>query len=434
MMHTSNEHSSTQAAEYDVVIVGSGTSGATLARELSAAGQKVLVLERGGDRPLNEKISTILAIADEVKLGDEGLSGVRGLVAGGSSGLYFGLAEYPPLDVFESLGIDLAPELEPTKALLNSTTLPDSFLGAKPSALRDAATSLGYEWQKRDMLVDFARCDGPYSYDAKWKARVFLDEAIRDGATLITGATVGRILFENARAVGVEYRSKGRFGSEMRRVHGRRIVLAAGEFATPQLLRDNGVDGVGARGFYCNPGYALYGIVPGLRGGDGFVGSSYCTIAPGIELGDANIHRSLHWLMMLGGMKLRHMFSFPSVVGLGVKVKDGLSGELRADGSLHKTIEPADREKLDKGRREAVRVLEKAGAQRIVDFGMTAAGRVGGLVRIGEHVDHRFETQFRGLHVCDGSVIPDEMRGAPTVTLVCMARHLAKTLLAEERG
>lgn len=431
-MHTSNEHSSTHAPEYDVVIVGSGTSGATLARELSAAGQKVLVLERGGDRPLNEKLSTILAIADEVKLGDDGLSAMRGLVAGGSSGLYFGVAEYPPMDAFESLGIDLASELEPTKALLKPAALPDSFFGSKPNALREAAASFGYEWQKRDMLVDFARCDGGYSYDAKWKARVFLDDAIRDGATLITGATVGRILFENARAVGVEYRSKSRFGSETRRVHGRRIVLAAGEFATPQLLRDNGVDGIGARGFFCNPGYALYGIVPGLRGADGFVGSSYCSITPDIELGDANVHRSLHRLMMLGGMKLRHMFSFPSVLGIGVKVKDGLSGEFRADGRLHKTIDPADREKLEKGKREALRVLEKAGAQKIVDFGMTAAGRVGGLVRIGEHVDRRFETQFRGLHVCDGSVIPDEMRGAPTVTLVCMARYLARTLLAEE--
>lgn len=428
-MNTATSPQTDHPHEYDVIIVGSGTAGSTLARELALAGRKVLVLERGGNRTLDERFASMVAIANEVKLGDQGLSSMRGLVAGGSTSLYFGVADSPDCDAFAALGIDIARELDAVKRDLGVATLPEARMGTKPQALRQAAESLGHAWRRRDMLVNFDAYPG-YAYDAKWRARSHLDDALRAGATLVTDATVTKLLIEQGRAVGVEYARKRRFGTDAHRVHGRLVIVAAGEMATPQLLRDNGIQGIGARGFYCNPGYALYGIVPGLRGEDGYVGSSSAQISPDVELGDANVHRSLHRMMMIGGMKLRHLFSYPGTLGIGVKVKDGFGGELRADGRFHKVMSEGDREKLAFGRREALRVLEKAGARHVTDFGLTAAGRVGGLVRIGEHVDSRFETEVRGLHVCDGSVIPDDQRGTPTLTIVCMARALARILLA----
>lgn len=429
MIKIPTESGSSRLQEYDVAIVGSGTSGATLARELSSAGKKVVVLERGRYAPLNEKVATLFANADEVKLGPEGLSSISVSSAGGASSMYFAIAENPPLDAFAAYGIDLTSELAAVNGLLKPAPAPDTHFGVKPAALQRAAEALGYDWRRRDMLIDFSKAVGGYAYDAKWKARDFLDEAVRNGATLIDRATVDRVLIESGRAVGVEYRVKRGFGTDTHHVRARKVVIAAGEMATPQILRANGVGGIGARGFYCNPGYALYGIVPGLRGEEGFVGCSSAAIEPDIELGDANVHRIMHRLMMLGRMKWRHLLSFPETLGIGVKVKDTLGGELRPDGRFHKVMDTDDQKKLDRGRREAIRVLEKSGAKRIVDFGLTAAGRVGGLVRIGEHIDTRFETEVGDLHVCDGSMIPDEMRGPPAVTIVCMARYLSKSLL-----
>jgi hypothetical protein len=424
-------HHARQGVEYDAIVIGSGTSGATIARELARQKKKVLILERGGREPLQETLRGIVAIADQVRLGDARLSTVRAITTGGSTSLYFGVVNYPQAQTFQALGIDLSPDLEAVRRELPIAQVPDECLGAQARALRDSATALGHDWRKNDMFIDLSKCAGGYAYEAKWKARGYVDDAVRAGATLASRAAVKKIIVEGGTAVGVEYRLKTGFArSEVKRAFGSRIVLAAGELATPQMLRDAGVPGVGDRGFFCNPGYAVYGLVPGLKGTSGFVGSMGCVLEDGIELGDANVPEPLHRPMMLGGLNFRHLFAFPECVGIGVKVKDGLGGELRRNGRFHKTFDSEDQLKLSRGRQEAVRILRQAGARHIVDFGVTSAGRVGGLVRIGEHVDRRLETPVRRLHVCDGSVIPDDMRGTPTLTLVSMARYAARQLLS----
>ncbi|MDQ1812378.1 FAD-dependent oxidoreductase [Massilia sp. CCM 9210] len=416
--------------EFDAIVIGSGTCGATIARELSRQKKKVLILERGADAALRETFMGIASIANQVFLGDDKLSTVRALTTGGSTSLYFGVVNYPQEETFRNVGIDLSKELDAVRKELPIAPLPDSLLGSQAIKLRDSANALGHTWKKNDMLVDLTKCGAGYSYDAKWKAKSYVEDAVADGATLINRATVLSIIIEDNVAVGVEYRiKKSMFASEVKRAFGTKIVVAAGELATPKLLRDSGVQGIGQRGFYCNPGYAIYGLIPGLNASSGFVGSMGCEYEDGIELGDANIPQSLHRPMMLGGMKLRHLMGFSDCIGIGVKVKDKLSGRLKEDGRFFKDFDNEDIARLNKGKDAAIRILKQAGAEHIVDFGLTAAGRVGGLVSIGEHVDHKLETQFRNLHVCDGSVIPDDMRGTPTVTLVSMGRYLSKHLL-----
>jgi choline dehydrogenase-like flavoprotein len=415
--------------EFEVIVIGSGTAGATIARELSRGGRKVLILERGGNAPLKESLVGFATISDEVKLGEK-LTTVRAITTGGSSSMYFGVVNYPPLDDFRALGLDISGELEEVKRELPIAPLADELLGEQAVRLQQSAASLGHDWCKHDMLVDQSKCAGGYSYEAKWKARAYVEDAVKHGATLINRATVRKVIVSDNRAIGVEYRLQKKFGSETRRVYGAKIVLAAGELESPKILRESGVPGIGSRGFFCNPGYALYGLVPGMNGKDGFVGSMGCVYEDGIELGDANVGRFLHRLMMLGAFKLRHLLSFPETIGIGVKVKDGLGGELKPDGSFHKEFTADDHARLRKGEAEARRILREAGATHVFNFGLAAAGRVGGAVAIQEHVDARLETQFRNLHVCDGSVIPESMRGTPTVTLLAMSKYLAKWLAA----
>lgn len=420
--------SASASNEFDVIVVGSGTCGATIARELSRRKKRVLILERGGSAPLKESLAGLAAISDEVSLGEK-LTTVRAITTGGSTSLYFGVVNEPPLDTFRALGVDISAELAEVKKELPIAPLRDELLSAQALRLRDSAASLGHEWRKHDMLIDQSKCESDYCYEAKWKARSYVDDAVGSGAVLVNRAVVRKVLVDGNRAIGVEYRlKKNLLRFETRRAYAAKIVLAAGELESPKILRDSGVPGVGGRGFFCNPGYAIYGVVPGLQGKDSFVGSMGCVYDEAIELGDANVSRFLHRLMMLGSFKLRHLTSYPQCIGVGVKVKDSLGGELKADGGFYKQFTPQDYAKLRKGEEEARRILKHAGAKHIFNFGLASAGRVGGLVAIQEHVDAKLETQFRNLHVCDGSVIPDDMRGTPTLTLLCMAKYLAKQL------
>lgn len=423
-------NTSVNQPQYDVVIVGSGTCGATLAKELSSKGKSVLLLERGKDKPLKESIMGFVTIADEVKLG-KGIATVRGLTLGGSTGLYFGVANNPPLDVFADLGIDLTDHLAQVRSELPIKELPDDLIGAQSKVLRDSAIKLGHAWAKNEMLIDQSQCQGGYNYDAKWKARSYVRDAVAQGSTLITGAMVKRVLVENNQAIGVEYQQDGGWlGTKTIQVYGKKIVLAAGELATPKLLRDSGVDNIADKGFFCDPGYALYGLVDDLAGSEGFVASMGGEIDDGIELGDACVSKPLYKLMMLGSFKLKHLFNYPKCIGIGVKVKDQLGGELTAEGKLQKSFSEEDKQKLAKGEAEARRILEKAGAKHIFNVGLTSAGHVGGMVRIGEHLDANLQTQFENLHVCDGSVLPEQARMTPTVTLVCLGKYLANHIQA----
>ena len=85
----------------DVIVVGSGPGGATLARELARCGRRVLLLERGIDyRPASYYGTYLGALiyADRRSLlfTQEGLNIVRPLMVGGATSMYCGCAAPPP--------------------------------------------------------------------------------------------------------------------------------------------------------------------------------------------------------------------------------------------------------------------------------------------------------------------------------------------------
>ncbi len=416
--------------EFDVIIVGSGTCGATLADELSRQNKKVLLLEQGVTSPIKESVMGFAAMARVVSVGNK-LQAPRGITTGGSTGIYFGVANDPPLDTFRTMGIDLTDELATVKKELPIATLPDALLGEQSIKLRQSAVALGHDWQKTEMLVDQTQCQDGYDNKARWRARTFVEQAVANGATLINRATVSKILIEDNQAIGVEYQHKqNALWSQTRRVYGTKIIIAAGGLATPKLLRDLGVEDVGSEGFYCDPGYGLFGLVPGMKGQSSFVGNGFCKFDDGIDLGDGNMSPMFHKLLMLSSLKFKHYFKFHETMGIGVKVHDTLGGTFDSKGRLHKTLNASDWAKLKKGEDEAIKILKNAGAKHIFNSGLVVAGHVGGLLKIGQHVDVNLETQFRNLHVCDGSLLSENIRVTPTVTLVCLAKYLSKHLAA----
>jgi hypothetical protein len=410
--------------EFDAIVVGSGPGGATVARELSERGGRVLILERGGNAPLRSGMLATASILSAVSVGDRLLMG-RALTTGGTSAVYFAATVHPPLDVFQSLGIDLSRALAEAERELPLAVLPDTLLGPQSVRLRHSAQELGHELYTSRMLIDQSGCSSGYSYEARWTARDYIEEAVGNGATLINRARALSVLIEENRAIGVEYEIRsGRRNVEVRRAYGSKIILAAGGAATPVILRRSGVRNIADRGFYCHPGFVVFGSIPGLKSREGYAGTWGFLLDGGIHVGDANFDRTFFRMVMLGERKWLRAFAYGRTIGMGVMVKDGLGGELRQDNRYHKHLAEEDVAKLARGGEAACRVIENAGG-KVLFKSSVSSSHLGGAVRIQEHVDEKLETEFRNLHVCDGSVLPGTVN-TPTLTLICLGKYLAE--------
>ena len=417
------------APEFDVIVVGSGAGGATVARELTRKGKKVLLLERGADATPRDGLLYMAKVSDFAPVAD-GVAMARAITTGGTTSLYFGVAEYPPLPLFRAMGIELGPAFEEARRELPLVEpLSDRLLAPQVRAVAASAKALDVPWMKTEaMMIDESRVKGGFTHEAIWRARSYVEEAVGQGATLVNRATVKKVLVEAGRAVGVEYELRIGRRRELRRAYAERVVMAAGALATPQILRDSGVGGVGENGFYCDPGFLMIGHVDGVRGGDLFPGCMGTNSEEGgILVGDGCLPRSMYRGYMLANGKLANLFRHRKHVALGVMIRDGLGGKLRTDGRLHKEFTREEMQKLDAGGALAQRILAKAGAKGVVRSDLSAA-HVGGLLEIGVHLDAGLETQVRNLHVCDCSLLPANVRLTPVFTLVCLGKYLAQRL------
>jgi choline dehydrogenase-like flavoprotein len=117
-------------------------------------------------------------------------------------------------------------------------------------------------------------------------------------------------------------------------------------------------------------------------------------------------------------------------LGVMIKLKDEISGEVDARGGVSKGLTASDRARLDRAQDVARRILVRAGCAPETILGTPLRGtHPSASVRVGEMLSTDLETDVAGLHVCDASVFPEAL-GRPTVlTIISLARRLADHLL-----
>ena len=410
--------------QFDVIVVGAGACGASLARDLSRQGFAVLLLERGGSRKPAASLAGIISVAHAFKVGPD-LQATSAKGVGGATNLYFGVCKLPTAETQALLGIDLSVELQQVRREVPIVEIDDTFLPPQTRLVRESAERLGFKMKPSHMLLDPSRCEGGrFSDDAKWNARTYVDDAVAAGAILRSNAHVKRILVEDGRAMGVEYvEGKRLFGGEVRRAYARKIVVSAGSPATPGLLLGAGITDVGSRGFFCKPGFIMFGTVKGIAGRDAYLGQLECDLGDGISLGDGAMSASLYRLFMLSNGRLDRLFSHSSTVSVAVALNDGQGGRVLPDGRYEKSLTVREVQKLAQAETIARSILDAAGA-RSVFRARNGAGPPGGVLWVGEHLDTNLQTRVGDLYVCDQSVMPD-VRVTPLITLLCLARRLS---------
>lgn len=427
------------------VVIGSGPGGASVARELARGGERVIILERGRDWRGSRLFGTYagaLLYADRHALlfTDGGLNIIRPLMLGGATSMYCGCAAPPPDWWRSRLGIDLDGDVRDITRELEIRPLPPELRGAASTRIAEAAGAMGQEWVPQDKFMrperatEFdcgAHCMLGCTCGAKWSAAEWIDDAVRAGAELRTRTHVQQIRIEGGAVAGVSGSRAGRPFS----IDAERVIVAAGGIGTAVLLRASGIEGAG-RGMTMDTTAMVYGHSP-IDGigqdppmtwshADDDLGVLYSTLLD-------------PWLMYPLVMSKKGP-AYPltwhrwgRTLGVMIKLKDEVSGEISEDGTISKGVTTGDRHRLSLAEDVAGEILRRAGCRPDSIFTTPLRGtHPAGTVRIGEVVDARLRADVRGLYVCDASVFPEALARPTVLTILALGRRLARDLLRRE--
>ena len=427
----------------DVAVVGSGPGGATVARQLARAGQRVALLEMGRDYRGDIYYGThlgALIYGDQHTLlfTEEGLNIVRPIMLGGATNMYCGCAATPPDWLRERYGVDLDGYAQETISELGIGRLRDDLLGVASSRVMEAARDLGYEWQPLPKFMDVSRagrfdcgakCMLGCRCGAKRTANEDVDEAVAAGCTLLTRARVDDLIIEDGQVGGVRGKLRGRQPFEVR---AKVVVLSAGGIGTPLILQNSGVADAG-RGMAMDPTVMVYGVAKG----EGTAFEPPMTVGfSDWEHGDMLSTLIDPWISypiiasLKGPRYLLTWRNYRRLIGVMIKVTDEISGMVSVEGRISKPLTARDRERLHHATVVSRQILVKAGCDPDSIYVSRLRGtHPSATVRLGEMLDGNLQTAVRNLFVCDASVFPEAL-GQPTVlTIISFAKRLSDHLL-----
>jgi choline dehydrogenase-like flavoprotein len=418
------------------IVVGSGAAGATVAKELQGTYQ-VSVLEQG--RPFRratidwtsiERLRRTRVLVDErllrvampairirktrdmVLVNAAATGGTTTIATGNGMRLDHGL---------RAIGIDLDAEFAEITDEVPITTGHQAQWRPTTRRLFDIVAAMGLgpvpapKMATSDQCRHCGRCVLGCPFGIKWDTRAFLDQAVDQGADLVTGARVDRIVIESDRATGVLV--SGPLETRFRPAD--LVVVAAGGFGTPAILERSGIT--------CEP--HLF-VDPVLTVAAHMPESWQCNEIAMPFL----VHRPqfilspyFDWVSALFNPAWRH--PLPDIVGVMIKLTDEATGSVSARGRITKTLSAADRAALDEGAGIATEILTAFGADPASVFrGTVNAGHPGGTLPLTEATASTFHDERLpdNVYVADGSLFPQSLGGPPILTTIAVAKRVAR--------
>ncbi len=430
---------SMQTMRTDIVVVGSGPGGATVARELSRKGKKVVICEAGGYHKLRSSSLPLLTMMYGLGLtfSKERTWVLRPKTVGGASVVFCGTAFKPPRWFNEQYGIDLTNEVEELYKEIPIKAVPDQLIGHAAGRIMEAARDIGLDWKPLEKWIRPEKCKAGCGKcwfgckeGAKWTAREFVEEALLNGARLLVKTKVDKVLTENGVARGVRARGPGGWMD----ILAEKVVISAGGQGTPPILQRSGLYDAG-KGFFIDPLWFVMAPFVGQGTMYDITMTAGCNLEQdGIVMTDLMPPPMVYAALLVyagksGWVRLPKVLQAGKTLSIMIKVRDGLDGRINLDESFSKPIDYDTWWKLNKGALLAEEILLKAGVRRedIVRTAIVGA-HPGGTVRIGNLLDTDCQTQIKGCYCMDTTIIPQAWGLPPTVTVVAMAKRLARHL------
>ena len=428
---------------YDVIVVGTGAGGSTAAKDLALNGRNVLILEKGcrqrqgsyvnhmktkriylknnlseKDKIDYEFLTLPLELTNIEEIGGTTTSSI-GNACFSCSGCYSNSI----MQQFEDKNLDIFEELLEASGELKVTYFPKKLWGHSTQLIAKAGEKLGYVVEPMPKFINFEKCKlcgkcvNGCVFDAKWDATYFVKDALEYGADLICDFNVFEILHENNRVIGVVGINKN---NEKQIFRAKNVVLAAGALNSPIILKNSGIANVGGQMFF-----DIFTTIGGYLKDANLKNE----LLMGIKAEFGPYFLSPHYSMQLlplmeqKGIKANDN----DVVGLMLKFADTCIGTIDNDGNIEKTLTKVDVDLIKEGYEKAIKILLKMGVpmESIVATSLKGA-HPGGTVAVGEVLDNNFESEIRGLYVADASVIPEAPGRPPILTIVAIAKKVAK--------
>ncbi len=273
---------------YDVVIVGSGAGGGTVAKELVPLvrdGKKVLVLEQGPRITAEECSGRELDMAPSIYEDEGGFLTSQGTMTlafgrmyGGSTYMYTGTSMQPPERVIRDWNIpgvahaDLDARARKYAGENNVHFLEDELLNENNKLFVSGCDAAGYKAEQFPINVKGCKgsslCNLGCPNNAKQGTHaVQLPAAEQGGVEIVTRASVMRVE-DHAVLARVTEKPEGSKGAPSEwqpgeyRIRAGIVVLAGGAIGSPALLLRSGLTGLPSRvgeGFTCHPAHILVG-------------------------------------------------------------------------------------------------------------------------------------------------------------------------------
>ena len=462
---------------FEVIVVGSGAGGGVVAGELAERGRKVLLLEAGGHYTAADFTRwesraghdfwwplRFAFPAGEPNLGPVVLIGGR--CVGGSTVINTKVAlrasqrELDKWHAATGVGLareDLDPYYERVERYLGVRERADDW-DLKPcvQTVKRGFEAVGATLEPTRAYTDHncfqcGSClQGCPTNAGKSTMNTYIhNNWLAGNLTLRPNSTVGRVLIEDGEATGVEYTDET---GQTHHVHADATVVACGSLSTPLLLKRSGVanPNVG-RHLGLHPAQFVFGLFDEPQDAHivapisshcfdfaadddgGFAVEAVTVQDPiGFTVGLCDENGPMWGQPLVDAAKLYRRW-----VGLLNMSNDdnNASADLDDDGNEHFTaaFEPHELDRIDAAKTFSTRVLEAAGAIRILWSGL-ATTHMQGSCRMGADpatsvVDpHGQSHEVKRLYVGDSSLHPRTLSVNPSLTIMALAARLAEHL------
>jgi choline dehydrogenase-like flavoprotein len=421
------------------IVVGSGAGGATAARALQGAFDVTIVEAGGPFRPLGFDLRTIELMkrsrvvfdprlirlvfpAVHARRSPQGIVMVRGIGLGGTTTIATGNGVRMDAQL-RALGLALDDEFEEVQREIPVSTAHRRGWHATTRRLFGIFEEMDLgpvplpKMGAPDRCLHCGRCVLGCPEAVKWDARRSVEEAIRLGTRVLTRTPVERLVVEAGAATGVVVRG----GVGERFLPADLIVLAAGGFGTPPILERSGiacdptlfvdpvltVAGRRSRAWQCKEIE-----MPFVSQRDGFILSPY-----------------FDYLSFL----LEPSWPTPArdLVGVMVKIADSEVGRVTPSGT-EKGLTERDRSRIEQGVELCQEILTRFGVEDGRTFrGTLNAGHPGGTIPLtATDVASMHPSRLpENVYVADASILPRSMGNPPILTIVALAKRVAKHCL-----